>query len=251
MQDRSYDKNKRIRIFAGPNGSGKSTILGLIDSTYDIGYYINADEIEKKLKSDNYIQLSDYGIRNFDSIKFDEFIKQHSIIAKATSEGYEIDITIDGNRIVNPNAKTHSYEAALLADFLRYELLNQEKKMTFETVMSHPSKLEFLKLSQSQGYKNYLYYVSTENPQINIARVEQRVKLGGHPVLETKIESRYFNSLDLLSEAVQYTYRSFIFDNSSSEAQLIIEIYNGEEIIYNVPEIPKWVDKYLFNKSTK
>ncbi len=251
MQDQSYDKNKRLRIFAGPNGSGKSTILGLIDTKYNVGSYINADEIEKKLNADNYIQLSDYGIRNFDNSKFDQFIKQHSIIAKAKSEGYPIDIAIEGNRIINPNAETHSYEAALLADFLRYELLSQDKKMTFETVMSHPSKLDFLKLSQSQGYKNYLYYVSTENPQINIARVKQRVKLGGHPVKESKIESRYYNSLDLLSEAVQYTYRSFIFDNSSSEAQLIVEVYNGHEITYNVSEIPKWVDKYLFNKGAQ
>lgn len=41
---------KRFRLFAGPNGSGKSTLIKEIAKSYYIGYFINADEIEKKLK---------------------------------------------------------------------------------------------------------------------------------------------------------------------------------------------------------
>ena len=50
--------------------------------------------------------------------------------------------------------------------------------------MSHISKVEFLREAKRQGYKTYLYYVSTVDPQINIARVKYRVSVGGHPVPE-------------------------------------------------------------------
>lgn len=105
--------------------------------------------------------------------------------------------------------------------------------------------MHFLKETQQLGYKNYLYFISTESPLINIERVKQRVGLGGHFVLESKIKSRYFDSLKLLKDAVKYTYRTFVFDNSGKEAKLILEIYKGEEVFYNHPEIPKWVDEYL------
>lgn len=59
-----YLKNRRLRVFGGPNGSGKSTILEQIDSKYNIGYYVNADEIEKLLKSTQFVDLSNFGIQD-------------------------------------------------------------------------------------------------------------------------------------------------------------------------------------------
>lgn len=62
MQKQNYQRNRRLRIFGGPNGSRKSTIVEQIDSKYDLGYYINADDLEKLLKSTQKLELSNYGI---------------------------------------------------------------------------------------------------------------------------------------------------------------------------------------------
>ena len=69
--------------------------------------------------------------------------------------------------------------------------------------MSFPDKLEFLRKAQLKGYRTYLYYVATDDPDINISRVRNRVQLGGHSVPEDKIVNRYYRSLDFLMEAVQ------------------------------------------------
>ena len=90
-----------------------------------------------------------------------------------------------------------------------------------------------------------MYYISTESPLINIERVKQRVKLGGHPVAEKKIKSRYFNSLENLKSAALLTYRTFVFDNSGAKPNLILEVFKGEEVTFYHDEIPHWVDKYL------
>src|SRR5258708_4040523 len=121
---------------------------------------------------------------------------------------------------------------------------------TFETVLSHPSKLDFLKNARQRGYKNYLYFVCTVSPTINIARVAQRVALGGHDVPSDKIESRYYSSLALLSDLIPYTYHTYLFDNSSedSEIALVAEIENGSAFIPKTEEIPWWIDEYVISK---
>jgi len=50
---------KRLRMFAGPNGSGKSTVFKEIRKKHDvdIGVYINADDIEKKIKECRCVKL--------------------------------------------------------------------------------------------------------------------------------------------------------------------------------------------------
>ncbi|EKC59727.1 P-loop containing nucleoside triphosphate hydrolase, partial [human gut metagenome] len=42
---------KRLRIFAGPNGSGKSTIFDVVSAVVRCPYYVNADLIEKDLRT--------------------------------------------------------------------------------------------------------------------------------------------------------------------------------------------------------
>ena len=245
MQKQNYLRSRRLRVFGGPNGSGKSTILEQIVSKYRIGYYINSDDIEKQLKTTQSINLSDFGIHNFNRNSFQKLIQNHSLAKKARAEGYHIDLYFENQTIVNPDKNSHSYEAAFIADIVRQELLKSGKKFAYETVMSHSSKTEFLKLAKQSGYKNYLYYISTESPLINIKRVKQRVKLGGHPVATKKIESRYYNSLRNLKPSVANTYRTFVFDNSGAKPILILEVFEGNEVTFYHNEIPHWVDDYL------
>lgn len=53
----------RLRMFAGPNGSGKSTIIEIIRKQgIDLGIYVNADEIKKRLDIDGCIHFKDFDI---------------------------------------------------------------------------------------------------------------------------------------------------------------------------------------------
>lgn len=232
-------------MFAGPNGSGKTTILKEIDCKFDLGHYINADDIETKINQNGKLDLEEYGITKACAKDLNKLIPQHTIYKKAVKDGFEFDLEIDGTIVINPDRKTHSYEASLLADLIRQVLLENGNKFSFETVMSHSSKVDFLGSSIKKGYKNYLYFISTESPIINIERVKQRVELGGHPVKRNKIEERYFRSLGLLSEAIPNTYRTFIFDNSNKAPTLIMEIYRGIEVEFKHHLVPAWVDKYV------
>ena len=114
--------------------------------------------------------------------------------------------------------------------------------------MSSPDKVAFLHKAQQAGYRTYLYFVATEDPDINVSRVQYRVQMGGHPVAEDKIRSRYIRSLDLLPEAVAYADRAYIFDNSGAERAWIAEVTQGTEIEIKTDQMPAWFKTALWDK---
>ena len=234
----------RIRMFAGPNGSGKSTVKEYL-LPHHIGAYLNADELEQMLNTTHQLNLMVYhsALKAQDLINF---LKQK----KRPQIGHFIPllkldpILLDDYNIQFDQSEIDSYLCARIIDYIRLEFLRLKISFTFETVMSHISKVEFLQEAQRQGFKTYLYYVSTVDPLINIARVQYRVSVGGHPVPEKKIVERYYRSMDLLMQAVDASDRAYLFDNSSSgeKAAFIAEIQSAETLKMNpdVLHLPWW-----------
>ncbi|MFY7698467.1 MAG: zeta toxin family protein [Legionella sp.] len=146
------------------------------------------------------------------------------------------------------NVEVNAYFASVAADFIRHKLIQCSKSFTFETVMSFTDKIELLRQAQLKGYRTYLYYVATEDPVINISRVRYRVKMGGHSVPEDKIVSRYQRSLDLLMEAIKFTNRAYIFDNSTHEHIWLAEVTNGHLLVMKTDQVPEWFKKALGEK---
>ncbi len=235
---------------AGPNGSGKSSILKEISNNYRTGPFINADEIEQALKLEGLIDLQTRYELSTDGVAFRSFMKGNgqSWVAKAEGEGNRVSLSFSKG-VLKVGRNPSPYDAALAADFIRHALLKQGYTFTFETVLSHISKVDFLKDAKESGYKNYLYFICTTDPGINIQRIAQRVKLGGHDVPREKVIKRYKESLEILSEIIPLCHRVFLFDNSSDIRTVspVAEIDKGNLIIRN-PEIPWWVDNYVIKR---
>ena len=105
------------------------------------------------------------------------------------------------------------------------------------------------------GYKVYLYFVSTESPEINKYRVALRVKEGGHNVPPERIESRYYRSLELLHKAAEIAYQAFFFDNSiNNKPYTLVGHFKKVGESKDWDEIPEddvafWFKKYYLNKN--
>ena len=242
----SKSTGKRMRVFAGPNGSGKSTIIKEIQKIVTTGPYINADDIEKACQEKGFVNLGDYNLESTEDA-FLSFLGKSTLYEKAINEDYPITLSFSENIIKAPK-DTSSYSAALIADYLRNLLVEKGQTFSFETVMSHPSKLEMLQLAHKKGFKNYLYFISTESADINVDRVAARVDKGGHSVDENKIRERYTRSMDLLSSMVPYCHRCFILDNSGKQYRQILEIVDGAEIKVLDDDVPEWVMTYVVDK---
>ena len=91
-------------------------------------------------------------------------------------------------RHVYPEApKAHSYEAALLAEQQRNTLLLNGASFCFETVYSHPAKIDFVARAKALGYAVIMEVIHLERPELNAARVAQRVREGGHDIPTEKL----------------------------------------------------------------
>jgi len=219
---------KRLRVFAGPNGSGKSTLKTILNDKL-LGIYLNPDDIEKELKDG--IDLSKFKITTSKK-ELKQFFKDNDNFYKI--DNFDLDKLI--LKIDNPN----SYVASIITSFIRYKLLDTKHSFSFESVMSGSDKIKFLKVAKQKGFKIYLYFIATYDPIINIRRVENRVKLGGHNVPKDKIISRYYRSIDNLIKAIPYTNRCYIFDNSNTDRNFLCEITEAKEVEIKVDEIPEW-----------
>ena len=119
-------------------------------------------------------------------------------------------------RSVWPDApEKHSYEAALIAERERFRLLEERQSFCFETVFSHPSKVDFVGAAKAAGFRIRLFYFHLELASLNKARVVSRVKAGGHNVPEAKIEARIPRTLANLRQCIGLVDELHLVDNSS------------------------------------
>jgi predicted ABC-type ATPase len=219
---------KRLRVFAGPNGSGKSTLKKILNEKL-LGIYLNPDDIEKELKEG--IDLSKFKITT-NNIELSSYFDKNKNFYEV--KNFKLDKNIFS--VKTPN----SYIASILTSFIRYKLIETNNSFSFESVMSGSDKIEFLKQAKNKGFKIYLYFIATYDPIINIKRVENRVKLGGHSVPEDKIVSRYYRSINNLVKIIPYTDRCYIFDNSNTSKVWLCEIEEAKKVEIKVDEIPEW-----------
>lgn len=247
-----------MRIFAGPNGSGKSTIIQAVreyrikEIPIDFGIYINADDIAQLLRS-NQFRFSDYRVntsrKEFSSIAISSGLIGSNFPEKTFRSSF---ILKRNQQLLIKDRTAIERLAQILSDFLRKKLLQAGKKFSFETVFSHPSKLEIMHEAKHKGYKVYLYFVSTESPEINIYRVQVRKDKGGHDVPASKIRSRYDRALDLMFEASQLAYQAYFFDNSGEQPKLFAHFKSlkGKKKWDKIKksEVPGWFKKYYSAK---
>lgn len=240
----------RMRMFAGPNGSGKSELIReIIEKQIPLGPVINADQIAKNIDEKGFLDLGEYQLKNITQSHWDDAINRYpQIKSRIEKSGVPAGILIKENTLICKLPKKDAYAAALIADFLRYSIIEQKISFSFETVMSHPGKVEFLHFVAQKGYTTYLYYIATESPYININRVENRVAKGGHDVPVQKIKSRYYRSLDLLLDALKAANRAYLIDNSKKSNFVIFEKKHDGMGYPQTNKMPLWFEKYVLNK---
>ena len=108
-----------------------------------------------------------------------------------------------------------SRDAQAVADTQREECLRGLRDFSFETVMSHESKIDFMRRACIAGFRTTLYFVATGDPLLNVDRVKIRVALDGHDVPHDRILARYHRTLALLPSAILTADETFVFDNSA------------------------------------
>jgi predicted ABC-type ATPase len=238
----------RFRLLAGPNGSGKTHLFNHLKSKGIIHteIYVNADKIEKELKQNKSFNFNAYRVKVSDK-EFKKFILISGLFkAKVKNKTFINKIFIAGGklRFKIPANQINSYHASFVASYLTEKLIETKQSFCFETVMSHESKIELLKLAKQSGYKTYLYFVFTDNIEVNVARVKLRHLQGFHDVDSDVIRNRMSRTFTLMPVAFNIADEAYLIDNSESMS-VIVEKKNNKVIKSN--NIPAVISSYVKN----
>ena len=150
-------------------------------------------------------------------------------------------------KLISPdNPQSISSGAASLAEKERDKLLTEGISFCFETVFSHPSKIDFIAKAKGLGYEVILVYIHLDTPQLNEARVQQRISTGGHSVPVEKIHSRIPRTIKNITKALPLIDEARFLDNSSRENpfQQVALIKLGR-VEWKSDSCPDWVIQML------
>ena len=111
----------------------------------------------------------------------------------------------------------------------REKCIADGRSLIFETVLSAPDKVPFIQRAKQKGYFVRLFFIGTDSPQINAARIAHRVMMGGHDVPIPKIISRYYKSIANCEQLVPVADRLYVYDNSIDNVfpQLLFRTTDG------------------------
>jgi len=143
------------------------------------------------------------------------------------------------------NPEAMSYQAAKIAENLRYERLEAGDSFCFETVFSHPSKIDFIARAKALGYQVIMVVIHVSDSSLNCARVARRVMEGGHSVPDEKVVARIPRMLAHVCRAIPLCDQVRIFDNSSLGQPFmpVLTIRDGQRVIHMDP-LPEWAREF-------
>ncbi len=128
-----------------------------------------------------------------------EFVNADTIATGLSAFNPE-DVAIEASRIMLKRIKT---------------LATKKRDFAFETTLSSRTFAQWLKKEKENGYHFTLLYFWLLSPDLAVARVAERVRLGGHTVPEETIRRRYIKSIQNFFSLYQPLADNWVvFDNS-------------------------------------
>lgn len=148
-----------------------------------------------------------------------------------------------------PDQHARDVAAQSAAMRLRAEAIASKLPFAFETVMSHPSRINEMLMLKEQGYRLFLTFITTDHPDKNVDRVTKRYETGtttGHYVAPDKVRERYVRTLALLPRAIEVADAVYIYDNSEEfqRPTLQVVIERGAQFLVSAHPKP-WVTERL------
>lgn len=95
--------------------------------------------------------------------------------------------------------------------------------------------------ARSLGYRIILALIHLQQPQLNLARVSQRVSERGHHVPDDKVISRIPRTLEHVRRTIPLVDELRVFDNSSAESPFLPVFSLCDGVLeQHVDPLPAW-----------
>jgi predicted ABC-type ATPase len=113
-----------------------------------------------------------------------------------------------------------------------------------ESNLALQSDYTWIENIKKKGYQVILYFLGTDDLEINYKRVNNRIKEGGHSVPESIITHRYKIGLSYLKSKILLFHHVFLIDNSLAFPRKMVEVENNK-LIFKEINCPLWVNEVM------
>lgn len=164
-----------------------------------------------------------------------------------------VQIVIDSDHIameMNPIApRLADVEAGRKAIELFKFAIEHKISFSMESTLSGKSILQRMQKAKNAGFEVRLNYIGLVHADLNVARVNARVKNGGHFIEPETVRKRFKISRENLISALLIADESFLYDNSFEVPTLMFSIENN--VIYlESEERVEWGNNLLVELQT-
>jgi predicted ABC-type ATPase len=152
-----------------------------------------------------------------------------------------LDPDVIGNTLQNTLPRTFPIAAARRVLASAKEHIGKRESFAVETTLAGKHYLQMMVDARTRGFEVVLVYIGTENVEINLARIRNRVFAGGHDVPESDVRRRYQRSFRNLPLAIGRADHTILFDNSAEEAYRLIAVLglSGSQWFESTPDWAK------------
>lgn len=171
----------------------------------------------------------------------------HSEIA-VFSEYPVLDPDVIANTIhfANEQASALAAGRAVLESVEKF--LEAKKSFAVETTFSGKNYLRIMVDARRRLFHVIFVYVGTSSVEINLSRIADRVRKGGHHVPESDVRRRFERSFQNLQAGIELSDVAILFDNSSSRGHQLVCVSDAGRLQWFEP-LPRWAEE-LRNKLT-
>lgn len=157
-------------------------------------------------------------------------------------------VVIDPDRIARQinaaNPRSVDPEAGRAAVRLFDDTIATRQSLSMETTLSGHSALRRMERAKAADYEVTLIYVALNDPQLNVDRVTERARQGGHFIEPKTVRRRIGSSLDNLPRALAIADQSVVLDNSGPAHRRVLEVAGGR-LTFQAEQLPRWLQERL------
>lgn len=143
------------------------------------------------------------------------------------------------SRTLQPAALTAPITAARQVIREAAAHIRASRSFAVETTLSGRSYLQMMLSARVAGFEVVLVYIGTDEVEINLHRIRNRVLAGGHNVPEVDVRRRFRRSFLNLPLAISRADHTIFFDNSSPEGHRLVALLSGTNKQWFEP-VPHW-----------
>ena len=150
----------------------------------------------------------------------------------------DLGIIIDVDKITAQNGGSAIQGGRIALERIK-DCLKKEISFTQETTLSGRKTEITAAQAKERGYYVRLYYVGLDTLEESLARIENRVRRGGHDIRDEDVQRRFAGRWEAVSKVLPYCDEARFFDNDNGFVE-VAEYLNGE-LLLKGGKRPAWI----------